>query len=190
LRTEHRFAHPLRKVGSGFLLQRIVAHKRHTTIVVRVESVEVRRVRRLSVSQSIKLSGRRMWNPVSPGFSAFCLGKSNPVAGSERSTRLGRVLTLSKSSISFHHLSVFAITWGICSSLDGQPQQVFQIGFCYGFDTAKRQVDWLNSMPAPILSDGSQIVSDAPPFGEPQLSIVYESPYLHVQSKGSSSSLN
>ena len=51
-------------------------------------------------------------------------------------------------------------------------------------------MDSVRSAPALILSDGSQIVSDAQPFGEPQLSIVYESAYLHIQSKDSSSSSN
>ena len=44
-------------------------------------------------------------------------------------TCLGRVKFPSKPSIPFRVFSVFPITWGICSSLDGQPQRPFQIGF-------------------------------------------------------------
>jgi hypothetical protein len=44
-------------------------------------------------------------------------------------TCLGRVKLPSKPSILFPVFSVFPITWGICSPLDGQPQQVSQIGF-------------------------------------------------------------
>jgi hypothetical protein len=36
---------------------------------------------------------------------------------------------LSKSSIPLYAFSAFPTTWGICSSLDGQPQRLVQIGF-------------------------------------------------------------
>src|SRR5215469_6686610 len=42
-------------------------------------------------------------------------------------TCLGRVKFPSKPSIPFPVFSVFPITWGICSSLDRQPQLPFQL---------------------------------------------------------------
>ena len=42
---------------------------------------------------------------------------------------LGRVKFPSKPYIPFRAFSVVPTTWGICSSLDGQPQRVFQMGF-------------------------------------------------------------
>jgi hypothetical protein len=42
---------------------------------------------------------------------------------------LGRVKFSFKPPIRFRVFSVFPTTWGICSSLDGQPQWPFQMGF-------------------------------------------------------------
>ena len=44
-------------------------------------------------------------------------------------TCLGHVKFSSNPSIPFRSFSVFPTTWGICSSLDRNPQWLFQIGF-------------------------------------------------------------
>jgi hypothetical protein len=58
-----------------------------------------------------------------PGI-AICSGRKT-----RQLTCLGRVKFPFKPSIPFRVFSIFPTIWGICSSLDGQPQRWFQIGF-------------------------------------------------------------
>ena len=57
----------------------------------------------------------------------FRCGAGDRVRAVYTTTCLGRVKFLSKPSIPFRVFSVFPITWGICSSLDRQPQWWFQV---------------------------------------------------------------
>jgi hypothetical protein len=56
------------------------------------------------------------------GYGGYGVTVKNRGASSFASSCLGRVKFPSKPSIPFRVLSVFPTTWGIYSSLDGQPQ--------------------------------------------------------------------